>query len=266
MSTLYNEIAKFIEREPSSLNLFLTIAIETDNIEYLKFLIKLERPNSSSILELFSIACLKGYLDIIIELFEHWKDTILSNSVTYRKTFVDVCKAGYIDVATQLYNWFPSMANPPTYYWDLHLMIECILTGNLEMVLQVYKWWPNINLKYNNWEVMRTACISGHLNIMIQIYEWSNYTIDLRMWDDWLYKHAKKHGYTDIINQIHIWLPNVYFKMVSKNNTDILECPICHTTPNEIVKTPCSHNFCYECLDQWCKINMSCPYCRSLLL
>tara|TARA_B100000683_G_scaffold275764_1_gene327556 strand:- start:2429 stop:2809 length:381 start_codon:yes stop_codon:yes gene_type:complete len=42
-------------------------------------------------------------------------------------------------------------------------------------------------------------------------------------------------------------------------------CPICLNEMNKEQEcmTPCEHNFCYNCLNKWLRINLNCPICRK---
>jgi len=40
------------------------------------------------------------------------------------------------------------------------------------------------------------------------------------------------------------------------------ECPIC-LEDKELCITNCNHNFCFDCLHEWLKINQDCPNCRK---
>ena len=43
-----------------------------------------------------------------------------------------------------------------------------------------------------------------------------------------------------------------------------MDCPIClEQNNNEMITTACNHVFHKFCLDEWKKINLSCPCCRS---
>lgn len=42
------------------------------------------------------------------------------------------------------------------------------------------------------------------------------------------------------------------------------DCPICYEK-KELVKTPCNHEFCKECLDRWQLSSNQCPLCRTHL-
>jgi hypothetical protein len=42
------------------------------------------------------------------------------------------------------------------------------------------------------------------------------------------------------------------------------DCPICYEK-KELVKTPCNHEFCKECLDRWQLSSNQCPLCRTRL-
>ncbi|KAK9684714.1 hypothetical protein RND81_10G227400 [Saponaria officinalis] len=48
--------------------------------------------------------------------------------------------------------------------------------------------------------------------------------------------------------------------------TDCSECSICleeFRVGNEVRRLPCAHNFHVECIDQWLRLNVKCPQCRS---
>ncbi|XP_010546024.1 PREDICTED: E3 ubiquitin-protein ligase SIS3 isoform X2 [Tarenaya hassleriana] len=58
-------------------------------------------------------------------------------------------------------------------------------------------------------------------------------------------------------------LPKFRLKAVP---TDCSECPICleeFYVGNEVRGLPCAHNFHVECIDQWLRLNVKCPRCRS---
>ncbi|KAL6497465.1 E3 ubiquitin-protein ligase sis3 [Orobanche gracilis] len=47
---------------------------------------------------------------------------------------------------------------------------------------------------------------------------------------------------------------------------DCSECPICleeFRVGNEVRGLPCAHNFHVECIDEWLRLNVKCPRCRS---
>lgn len=44
------------------------------------------------------------------------------------------------------------------------------------------------------------------------------------------------------------------------------ECPICLAISNNFIKTICDHAFHTDCLNEWKKINQSCPLCRKDLV
>ncbi|XP_019249983.1 PREDICTED: E3 ubiquitin-protein ligase SIS3-like isoform X3 [Nicotiana attenuata] len=58
-------------------------------------------------------------------------------------------------------------------------------------------------------------------------------------------------------------LPKFRLKAVP---TDCSECPICleeFRVGNEVRGLPCAHNFHVECIDEWLRLNVKCPRCRS---
>ena len=46
---------------------------------------------------------------------------------------------------------------------------------------------------------------------------------------------------------------------------DITTCNICQENKNDIIQTPCNHNFCYKCIQEWIKIKSTCPNCRATI-
>jgi len=44
---------------------------------------------------------------------------------------------------------------------------------------------------------------------------------------------------------------------------NITTCGICHENKNDIIQTPCKHNFCSDCIQEWIKIKSTCPNCRA---
>ena len=44
---------------------------------------------------------------------------------------------------------------------------------------------------------------------------------------------------------------------------NITSCSICQENKNDIIQTPCNHNFCGVCIREWIKIKSTCPNCRT---
>lgn len=44
---------------------------------------------------------------------------------------------------------------------------------------------------------------------------------------------------------------------------EIKTCSICHENKNDIIQTPCNHNFCKNCICEWLQIKSTCPNCRA---
>lgn len=55
--------------------------------------------------------------------------------------------------------------------------------------------------------------------------------------------------------KVRTWLSNEI--NVSKT------CGICQDTPQTHVITPCNHDFCKDCINNWLKQSSVCPYCRG---
>lgn len=39
-------------------------------------------------------------------------------------------------------------------------------------------------------------------------------------------------------------------------------CPICYEEKCDMIITECNHEFCSECIEDWKKLNPTCPMCR----
>ena len=52
------------------------------------------------------------------------------------------------------------------------------------------------------------------------------------------------------------------FKEEQENHTD---CPICMDADTEVV-TGCQHQYCRQCIYQWCDLRGTCPMCRTQFL
>eukprot|EP00986_Skeletonema_menzelii_P008902 scaffold3901_cov135-Skeletonema_menzelii.AAC.8 len=45
---------------------------------------------------------------------------------------------------------------------------------------------------------------------------------------------------------------------------DLFQCPICHDILKDAVSIrQCGHDFCKHCIQNWLKIQRSCPICRA---
>ena len=42
-----------------------------------------------------------------------------------------------------------------------------------------------------------------------------------------------------------------------------MTCPICMNSITNICTLPCSHNFCYNCINEWTFTKNNCPICRQ---
>jgi hypothetical protein len=63
----------------------------------------------------------------------------------------------------------------------------------------------------------------------------------------------------DILNKIYNHYNIFNWKDIKLQLTT--ECSICQSNTSNI-KTPCSHEFCKDCIEKWITTNLSCPYCR----
>ncbi|XP_050522989.1 uncharacterized protein LOC126895303 isoform X2 [Daktulosphaira vitifoliae] len=55
-------------------------------------------------------------------------------------------------------------------------------------------------------------------------------------------------------------------KIEDNSSKDVEICAICFNEVNdECYKTPCNHEFCKKCMDQWLQKGSTCPICRYLI-
>jgi hypothetical protein len=44
---------------------------------------------------------------------------------------------------------------------------------------------------------------------------------------------------------------------------EMMNCGICQENKNNSIQTPCKHDFCGNCIQEWMQINSTCPICRA---
>ncbi len=67
------------------------------------------------------------------------------------------------------------------------------------------------------------------------------------------------------VNYVVLCKETKYVKLLDVEFLDDTECPICYEKIDKGYSTKCNHFFCKKCLDEWCKNNYNCPYCRNTL-
>ena len=55
-------------------------------------------------------------------------------------------------------------------------------------------------------------------------------------------------------------LEEVLVDIKTEDNQKI-NCPICHNSHNQIKRTLCNHDFCFECISTWLSRKKTCPIC-----
>lgn len=100
------------------------------------------------------------------------------------------------------------------------------------------------------------------------IVKWLNFYNDIVGKSDippWLAVYMTSRLY----NRIPADLPNYDLMQIFFNCVllpcDPVECPICMTTDDECVTTPCGHSYCRKCIVQWMHRKVRCPLCRKII-
>ena len=73
-------------------------------------------------------------------------------------------------------------------------------------------------------------------------------------------------NFTNLINQVGN--VNVGIDDINKVTTievNTIDCPICGDKFEIVRRTACSHDFCFNCLNEWIKENKTCPICTTEL-
>ena len=75
----------------------------------------------------------------------------------------------------------------------------------------------------------------------------------------WTMRQLQRIAHMSQIPQIpqRIWLDS--------RLPNVKSCSICQENKNDIVETPCKHQFCGDCIREWIKIKSTCPNCRTTI-
>ncbi|KAJ0755101.1 putative transcription factor C2H2 family [Helianthus annuus] len=107
--------------------------------------------------------------------------------------------------------------------------------------------------------------------------------VDMIRVPDWAFENAAGQEMRGMGHDAHSYHPGLYLTEAEREAvealiqelpkfmliavpTDCSECPICleeFHVGNEVRGLPCAHNFHVGCIDEWLKLNVKCPRCRS---
>ncbi|KAI7754083.1 hypothetical protein M8C21_009598, partial [Ambrosia artemisiifolia] len=107
--------------------------------------------------------------------------------------------------------------------------------------------------------------------------------VDIIRVPDWAFENAAGQEMRGMGHDAHSYHPGLYLTEAEREAvealiqelpkfmliavpTDCSECPICleeFHVGNEVRGLPCAHNFHVGCIDEWLKLNVKCPRCRS---
>jgi len=73
------------------------------------------------------------------------------------------------------------------------------------------------------------------------------------------------------VNPVLIEIGVLFIENFLNNNAELkviklecfIDCPICLSSTNSVVKLNCNHEFHKDCISEWFKVNPSCPICRN---
>jgi len=136
-----------------------------------------------------------------------------------------------------------------------------------EKILNKYSQ-PNENLLKELWGFL---ILSGHINSrkealkdLVDYFKMNGFvkdTINEKEVDEWFLFELGD------LQKRYRWL-NTTIESKTEEITDQeknekKQCPICYQEYTDVVKTPCDHIFCKNCISSWIETNHTCPCCRK---
>lgn len=141
---------------------------------------------------------------------------------------------------------------------DVYTMNNFINTSTIKRLCENYrKYEIPISISEDSLEEIIDRDLCEHMEILIK------HKVNLDS------VHSFEH-YDWVSDRMKILLSDYFKDRLLLNLKEIDEsiekitCPICHDADSELI-TSCKHQFCKECIGNWIKRSMSCPYCRKML-
>jgi ankyrin repeat protein len=224
----------------------------------------------------FRWACCNGHLPVAQWLLQVKPD--INISADRNNAFCQACCNGHLAVVQWLLQ-----VDPNINISDYDFRQACTY-GHLNVAQLLLQVKPTIDIRSNQDDAFCNACTYGHLEVaqwLLQV----NPAIDIRANNDWVFRGACRYGHLEVAEWLESLAPDQYeitdvdFRMNNITCTitaslpkhsavmplnRIDNCPICDNTPSNL-QTPCGHQFCEPCLQQWLSANGNklCPCCRN---
>lgn len=256
------------------------IGISRGNLELLKWIHSLGKIDIHEKNEyMFRTACSLGKLEVA-KWIHSLGDVDIHTAGDY--AFISSCMENHVDVIKWLYSF-----GDINLYYDNNVLIKFICQkGNLD----TFQWiisLGDLDIHEDNEIYFRIACNSGHLEFAKWIYDTCN--INIKAQKNETFNFACSNNNLSIATWLKSINPTEYFfevvnytilnwyiaKIIRiygvKEVEEIDECPICFTTPSDII-TSCDHQFCRDCFKRYVETqddsmeDISCPYCRTINL
>ena len=129
------------------------------------------------------------------------------------KQFIEASKKGNLELVRDIYRHNPtidiSAENESAFRWAIYY-------GHLEVVKQLYTWKPTINISVGHESAFRYACYNGHLEVVRQLYLWKP-TINTSGDYELAFRSACQSGHLEVVRQLYQWKPTID---ISANNEE----------------------------------------------
>ena len=261
------DIAPKYTNHPVAFRELFIFACEEGQLPFVQHMVKIKEDqpaiNQSLVFrDGFYHACYRGHNSVVryladkvnihSEVFEEVKNKISSLCMT-------LCSEGYLEVMKFIVESLIGVNEIPMYFKYKQSLFECVCTrGYLDFAQQLFSWFPNMNIEWNDHIAFRSACKNNNRDIALWLVSLfpEKYSIQ-----------APQNESTSISIPYEIKYVIKKCKTITYVEHPLDNCSICIQENKQIVNSVCNHSFCEPCISKWLSINhkKECPCCRQSL-